>query len=114
VQHHTIDGGNLALSRHPLQLLDDPLEAAAQLGIGADGLLRRPLGALGLRKSVQHLPSRIGPTPYQVGGRIQWSQGGVARGNPLSINYYFDSAMKSYSVAAFQQPICRSPHHRWP
>ena len=63
MQHHTIDGGNLALSRHPLQLLDDPLEAAAQLGIGADGLIGLPLGTLGLGKTVRQLPRRIVPAP---------------------------------------------------
>jgi hypothetical protein len=63
VQHHAINGGNFALSRHPLQLLDDPLEAAAQLGIGANGLIGRPLGALGLGKPVQQLPRRIAPAP---------------------------------------------------
>jgi len=52
VQHHAIDGGGLALGLHPLQLLDDPLEAAAQLGIGADGLIGFPLGTLGLGESL--------------------------------------------------------------
>ena len=66
MEHHTVDGCRFALSLHPLQLLDDLLEAAAQLCIGADGLVGCPRRSLGLNQLLKTAGRHISPADTEI------------------------------------------------
>jgi hypothetical protein len=77
VEHHTVDGCRFALGLHPLQLLDDLLKAAAQLCIGADGMVGCPRRSLGLTEAIKSVTSRTRTAEIELSTVVEWPNGGI-------------------------------------
>jgi hypothetical protein len=77
VEHHTVDGCRFALGLHPLQLLDDLLEAAAQLCIGSQRPGWLPRSPLGLTEAIKSVTSRTRTAEIELSTVVEWPNGGI-------------------------------------